>query len=76
MKIIKHGMMNEIETSKRFECDTCKCIFEAEKGEYEISILFGWLENVRLYSCKCPECSSNCSLIEYIYSKEDTNDNL
>ena len=50
MKIIKQGNYNPI---KRFECDKCGCVFEAEKGEYQF---LPFKENE--YLCKCPTCEN------------------
>ena len=57
MNIIKQGKTKEelkaiLNVTKRFECKTCGCVFEADKGEYET-------EEARIYSyyyCKCPNC--------------------
>ena len=57
MKIIKEGKTKEQlekipKYTKRFECKTCGCIFEADNDEYEV-------EDNRcrvLYFCKCPNC--------------------
>lgn len=57
MKIIKEGKPKEelkaiLNKTKRFECKTCGCIFEADKGEYET-------EDVQIYTayyCECPNC--------------------
>lgn len=57
MKIIKEGISKEeVERkkreTKRFECKTCYCIFEADKGEYEYEDNYIYGE----YRCKCPNC--------------------
>jgi Zn finger protein HypA/HybF involved in hydrogenase expression len=57
MKIIKQGKTKEelkaiFNETKRFECRTCGCVFEANKDEYEY-------EDDYIYSahyCKCPNC--------------------
>lgn len=60
MKIIKQGMSKaEIEkvknAVKRFECRTCKCVFEADKTEYESEEGYMYMT----YYCKCPNCGDN-----------------
>lgn len=60
MKIIKPGKSKEelktiLNKTKRFECKTCGCIFEADNGEY--------IEEEGFYSysyyCECPNCGKN-----------------
>lgn len=57
MKIIKEGSMPN--TTKRFKCSICGCIFEANKGEYRASSW--WEVNLSIsplpaYKCACPTC--------------------
>lgn len=57
MKIIKQGKTEKelkaiLNKTKRFECKTCGCIFEADKGEYVEE------EHGTTY-CVCPNCSRN-----------------
>lgn len=57
MKIIKQGKSKEkleaiLKATKRFECTTCGCIFEADKGEYTHTTQY----NETHYYCKCPNC--------------------
>lgn len=60
MKIIKEGKTKEeleriLKNTKRFECKTCGCIFEADDDEYK------W-DTDYIYStlyCKCPNCGQN-----------------
>lgn len=57
MKIIKQGKTEEelkaiLHKTRRFECDTCGCIFEADLDEY----LHKTYLNETLYYCKCPNC--------------------
>ena len=54
MKIIKQGDANKLKRIKRFECKECKCIFEAEKNEYQTGSQY----NEIYYYCKCPCCGS------------------
>ena len=62
MKIIKQGKTEEelkaiLNATKRFECNTCGCIFEADKGEYEHSL--SCRNEDIYYFCKCPNCKKN-----------------
>lgn len=57
MKIIKQGKTEEelkaiVNKTKRFECKTCGCIFEADEGEYEFEEDYIY----SAYYCKCPNC--------------------
>ena len=55
MKIIKEGSMPN--NTKRFKCEVCGCIFEANEKEYCASsymeVMVGVLPN---YKCACPTC--------------------
>lgn len=60
MKIIKEGKTKEelekiLKHTKRFECKTCGCIFEANKDEYKHEV--DWVYSN--YYCKCPNCGQN-----------------
>ncbi len=60
MKIIKQGKTKEelkaiLNATKRFECKTCGCIFEADWDEYTHSSQY----NETYYYCKCPNCRVN-----------------
>ena len=64
MKIIKQGKTKEeldaiLKETKRFECKTCGCIFEADKGEYkrEEDFIHG------TYFCDCPNCCHKAFLV-------------
>lgn len=57
MKIIKQGLGEEewkrkAKEIRRFKCDRCECIFEAEKSEYKSSSQY----NETYYYCECPNC--------------------
>lgn len=57
MNIIKQGKSKEelksiLNKTKRFECKTCGCVFEADKGEYII-------EEYGTTYCVCPNCGKN-----------------
>ena len=65
MKILKQGKSKEelkaiLNATKRFECKTCGCIFDADKGEYET-------EEVQIYSyhyCECPNCGQKANEVK------------
>lgn len=65
MNIIKQGKSKEelkaiLNATKRFECSTCGCVFEADKGEYET-------EEIQIYSyyyCKCPNCGRRANEVK------------
>ena len=53
MRILREGQRELITQPRRFECDTCKCIFIADKNEYRYS------EDQRegdAWWCDCPCC--------------------
>lgn len=57
MNIIKQGKSKEelkpiLNATKRFECSTCGCVFEADKGEYKFEEDYIYSS----YYCKCPNC--------------------
>lgn len=60
MKIIKEGKTKEelektLKNTKRFECKTCGCVFEANDDEYKY-------DQDYIYTtcyCKCPNCEQN-----------------
>ena len=52
MKILKEGSLNKINKIKRFECNKCGCLFEANKNEYKISSQY----NQEYVYCECPFC--------------------
>lgn len=57
MKIIKQGKSKEelkaiLNRTKRFECMTCGCIFEADEDEYNKEECFYSYH----FHCKCPNC--------------------
>jgi len=53
MKIIKPGDKTRLQQTKRFLCEDCGCIFEANKGEYR----FDNDRNIITCICTCPECN-------------------
>ena len=50
MKIITPGYDN---TVVRFECTWCKCVFEAERKEYDYEVD---IRNEAYYTAECPCC--------------------
>ena len=54
MKIIKEGDLNRLKEIRRFECEACGCIFEAENTEYKRD--YSQRENCGWYAIKCPTC--------------------
>lgn len=58
MKIIQHGRPElDLSTVKRFKCDFCGCVFEADEGEYKV----GQQYNNIYHQCKCPECGKHAN---------------
>jgi len=53
MKIIKEGDLNKIKKIRRFKCEKCGCIFEAEEDEYKCGNQY----NEIYYYCSCPCCN-------------------
>lgn len=65
MKIIQHGRSKqEIKTVKRFRCDSCGCVFEADKSEYSAFNDFDEKKMALIHRCLCPEC--HCAASEVI----------
>ena len=52
MKIIKEGDLKRLDTTRRFECPKCGCIFEANATEYRKE----WDMNNTILACECPTC--------------------
>lgn len=59
MNILKAGNLNRIDNVKHFECDTCGCIFEADRTEYLRETDF---RNGHYFICKCPTCDRDVIL--------------
>lgn len=67
MKIIQHGRTEpKFSTIKRFKCDSCGCVFDADKGEYKA----GQQYNDLFYQCKCPDCGKHAN--EVVMRKSDS----
>lgn len=54
IKILKPGKIPD--TTKRFECRRCGCIFEADKGDYADRDIWTHPE----YFAGCPSCGTLC----------------
>ena len=53
IKIIKESKTKIILSTKRFVCNFCGCIFEADNKDYKV----GEQYNAVYYSCECPSCA-------------------
>lgn len=53
MKIIKPGDPGRLDTTRRFECAACGCVFEANATEY---IKESDFRNGIFCRCACPTC--------------------
>lgn len=53
MKIVRHG--RSANRDRRFFCQSCGCIFDAEYDEYSYEID---CRNETIYSSICPECGT------------------
>ncbi len=60
MNIIKNGDPERLKKIKRFSCDACGCVFEAEKGEYESDMQY----NETYFQCKCPCCGKTAQYVK------------
>ena len=54
MKIIKHGTQKN--NTRKFVCNSCGCVFEAENNEYEVDFSQTCEEFITTYYTFCPEC--------------------
>lgn len=52
VEIIKEGDTGRLKATKRFQCDECGCVFEADKDEYQSDMQY----NTAYFYCKCPCC--------------------
>ena len=52
MKIIRQGDKNKILRTKKFDCNFCGCLFEADNTEYKIKSHY----NEEYYYTTCPFC--------------------
>ncbi len=58
MQIIKKGDLNKLKKIKRFECDKCGCIFEADQTEYKPTPGIAAQRGEGDYRCVCPYCKN------------------
>lgn len=65
MRIVQEG--NPVNKTRRFGCSRCGCIFDADKGEYEITY-YPYLEP--MFTCKCPNCDSTCDRSKRVPDEE------
>lgn len=57
MEIIRQG--NTYKTKKQFVCTRCGCIWNAEKGEYNVTSQLGVMhDGMKAYNMKCPCCGN------------------
>lgn len=56
MTVLKEGDCERAKQSvlktRKFECDFCGCVFEANRGEYKSASQYNCID----YFCKCPCC--------------------
>lgn len=55
MNIIVEGDCSRLKKTKRFECEECGCIFEADKDEYKYC---GSQREGDEWYCICPTCGN------------------
>ena len=55
IKIIKPG--KKPDTTRRFECADCGCVFEGERGDYQT---VHNCDNTLAIAMKCPTCGTVC----------------
>ena len=53
MKILKIGDMKRLDSTRRFECEHCGCIWEADSSEYLTQTDY---RNGHYYLMACPTC--------------------
>lgn len=64
MKIIKEGDIRRLNTTRRFECPACGCIWLANASEYRRE----WDLNDAHIVCNCPTCH------KYVYREINQDD--
>ena len=55
MEIIKQGDLDFLKKTKKFNCNSCGCIFMADRNEYEYA---GVQYNIQYYKHMCPTCGT------------------
>lgn len=58
MLVIKAGDLNRFKKIKRFECNICGCIFEADNTEYKPTPALASQRGEGDYRCVCPFCKN------------------
>lgn len=58
MKIIKEGDPSKNRYPKRFICNQCGCVFEADNSEYNQAYDHGETS----YLADCPACGKTCEI--------------
>lgn len=53
MEILQNG--KKVTKKKRFSCEACGCVFEAERGEYTEADYMEWNHDI-IAKCRCPYC--------------------
>lgn len=56
MRVLKEGNPQKLKETLRFDCKSCGCSFEANKGEYKPADCFQAVHDGLKASCKCPCC--------------------
>lgn len=54
MRILKAGDVERLKQIKKFECQACGCVFEADITEYRYQ--YSQREGEGWYEVKCPTC--------------------
>ena len=52
MRVIRNGDIIKLKKIKTFNCNSCGCLFEADRTEYKIGSQY----NETYYYTKCPFC--------------------
>ena len=79
MKIIRPGIAAMRYAPERrpdrlgFSCDSCECIFEAEREETIPVSLYGNYGRIleTRYTCGCPNCGARLDAESYFYNEEE-----
>ena len=79
MRIIRQGIAAMRYAPERrpdklgFSCGRCECIFEAEREETRIVILYGNYGRITetRYTCVCPNCGERLDAESYFYNEEE-----
>lgn len=63
MKIIRSGEPNRHQSIKRFDCEKCGCVFEADGGEYQ-RVDDCYVGNLGFVYCVCPCCGGRVFAVD------------